>query len=167
MTCVAMVLQFLGKPRHPRYAAMNKQFEDEVMQRSKDHGLIRHEPGAMKAMLEMYGAKDELIIVEGRAQVDAALKKTIAHLKAGKPAITHTYLTDSGHIVCLTGVRLDDAGKPVQFKIHDPFGEPMISSGTYERNYGDSDKLGIYWLSYGAFVDKVLADDIFWVHLVS
>ncbi|MBL1177680.1 C39 family peptidase [Pantanalinema sp. GBBB05] len=164
MTCVAMCLRFLGKSRSPAYAAKYPQLEDELQQRTEDNGWDRHDPQAMKRVAELYGVKDELLIVFGKDAIATAITKTIAHLKAGLPAITHTYLTQSGHIVCLSGVRLDSAGNPVQWHITDPYGE-FYPDG-YEKNYGGDPNLGKYWLSHSTFTRLILADGQYWVHLI-
>lgn len=165
LTCVAMCLLYLGKSRDRRYAAAFEQFEDELQQRALDNGWDRHEPGCMQKIAQLYGATDELLIVEGWDAVGKVLQRTIAHLKAGKPAIVHSYLTDSGHIVCLAGVRLGSTGKPTEWFVVDPYGEYYPSG--YQRNYGDSQELGKYWLSHKTFTDKVLTDAALWVHLIS
>ncbi|MBL1176828.1 C39 family peptidase [Pantanalinema sp. GBBB05] len=163
MTCVAMCLAYMGRLRHGGYSRF-AQFEDELLQRTEDNGWDRHDPQAMKRVAELYGVRDELLIVFGKDAIDAAIAKTIAHLKAGFPAITHTYLTQSGHIVCLSGVRLDANNEPTQWHITDPYGE-FYPDG-YDRNYGGDPNLGKYWLSHSTFVRLILTDGQYWVHLI-
>lgn len=164
LTCTAMCLKFLKKQRDSRYARFD-QWEDELQQRAEDNGWDRHEPGTMKRIAELYGAQDNLMIVEGWGRVGSAVYSTIEHLKRGLPAIAHTYLTQKGHIVCLNGVRLDYHGKPVQWAVTDPYGE-FFPDG-YERNYGGDPNLGKYWLSHSTFTRLILTDGVFWVHQLS
>ncbi|MBW4421176.1 MAG: C39 family peptidase [Myxacorys californica WJT36-NPBG1] len=165
MTSLAMCLVYLKKSRNQTYASRFAQFEDELVQRCADRGLNRREPGVIRELTEVYGAKDELIIVEGWGAVGKAVYKLIAHLKENKPAIIHTYLTLSGHIVCVDGVRLDSKGAPVSWHFSDSYGE-FYPQG-YEKNWGGDPDLGKYWLSHKSFTEKVLTDGIFWVHLLS
>ncbi|MGA7936026.1 MAG: hypothetical protein WCA35_20905 [Kovacikia sp.] len=106
-----------------------------------------------------------ILILRIADKVGTALHSTIDHLKQGLPAIAHTYLTRSGHIVCLTGVRLDDQGKPTQWHVTDPYGE-FFPDG-YECNYGGDPNLGKYWLSDSTFTRLILTDGAFWAHLCS
>lgn len=165
MTSVAMCLKFLGKSRDLRYSSFNH-WADELQQRAEDNGWDRHDPVAMQKMVRLYEAQDDLQVVQGWDKVGSEVYQTIAHIEKGLPAIAHTYLTQSGHIVCLTGVRLGGDGKPTQWHITDPYGEPDIASGTYDRNTNDDPSLGQYWLSHAAFTSKILTDGSFWVHLI-
>lgn len=163
LTSVAMCLYFLGATKSPKYNLF-KQFEDELLQRCEDNGWDRHEPGSMKKIVELYGKRDELIIAEGWDAVGKAVYRLIAHLRAGKPGIAHTYLTQSGHIVAIDGVRLEE-GKPISWHIADPYGE-FYPRG-YQKNWGGDKELGRYWLSHSGFTSRILTDAIAWFHLVS
>jgi hypothetical protein len=163
LTSATNCMKFFGCKRDSRYLQY-PQFEDEVMARSEDNGLDRHEPGTIKKMLELYSLKDDLKIIEGWTAIGTTVYQLVEHLKKGMPAIVHTYLTGSGHIVCVDGVRLTE-GKPAQWHIADSNGE-WYPSG-YEKNWGGDKDLGRYWMSHSAFTAKVLTDGIFWCHLVS
>jgi hypothetical protein len=163
LTSATNCMKFFGCKRDARYSQY-PQYEDEVMARSEDNGLDRHEPGTIKKMLELYGLRDDLRIAEGWTAVGTVVYQLIEHLKKGNPAIVHTFLTGSGHIVCVDGVRLSD-GKPVQWHIADSNGE-WYPQG-YQKNWGGDKDLGRYWLSHNSFTSKVLTDGIFWCHLVS
>lgn len=163
LTAAANCLYFFKAKRDSRYAKFS-QFEDELLKRCDDNGWDRHEPETIRKIIELYKCVDKLLIVEGWNFLGAALQRMYAHLQKGNPIIVHTYLTRSGHIVCIDGVRLCD-GKPEQWHISDPYGE-FYPQG-YERNHGGDTSLGRYWLSHAAFTARVLTDGILWAHLVS
>jgi hypothetical protein len=162
LTSVAMCLTFLKAERDPRYRAF-RQFEDELLQRCDDNGWDRHEPSVMKKIVELYGFNDELLIVEGWGLVGEAVYRIIENLKKNKPVVVHTYLTRSGHIVCIDGVRMSE-GKPVQWHVADPYGE-FYPDG-YDKNYGGDKNKGHYWLSHNRFTSSILTDGILWAHLI-
>jgi Peptidase_C39 like family len=163
LTSATNCMKFFNCKRDLRYSQY-LQFEDEVMARSEDNGLDRHEPATIKKMLELYGLNDVLTIAESWQDSGRAVYALIEHLKKGWPGIVHTYLTSGGHIVCVDGVRMTE-GKPVQWHIADSNGE-WYPQG-YQKNWGGDKDLGRYWMSHNAFTAKVLTDGIFWCHLVS
>lgn len=164
VTSVAMCLDFLGIDRNPKYKRFT-QFEDELSQYCLDNGLNRESPNDLVRLIQYYGGKDTLLMTDKKLDTDNAILSLIQHLKNNKPAIAHTYLTASGHIVCIVGVQVDDKGFPISWHIHDPYGE--YYSGGYDKNFGDNQTVGAYPISHSLFTDKISeGGSSIWVHLV-
>jgi hypothetical protein len=162
LTSVAEALDFFKLKPVLNYGY--PQIEDALLAQCDDLGLDRHDPSAIATIARNNGLIDDLSIVSGWNDVGVYIyKKLIPHLQGGKPAIVHGYLTNSGHIVTLVGVRLID-GNPIQWKIIDTYGE-FFPRG-YEINYGGDPELGKYWLSHSEFTLRMLTGGEFWCHLI-
>jgi Peptidase_C39 like family len=150
VTSLAMCLEFLGASRKEDYG----QFEDELYDYADRHGLSRHDPHDLALIVEAYGCRDDF-------RTNATIEQVKEWLAAGKPAVTHGYFTDFGHIVVLAGY--DEQG----FLVHDPFGE-WNSWGYLRNEFGISDYKGEYIAySYDLITHVCMPDDSFWVHFIA
>lgn len=150
VTSLAMCLEFLGAKRKDDRG----QFEDELYEYAENHGLSRHDPHDLAAIVEDYGCRDDF-------RTDATIAQVKEWLTDGKPAVVHGYFTDFGHIIVLAG--FDESG----FLAHDPYGE-WYSWG-YDRNAAgwEDDKGKYVHYSYDMITRLCIPDGNFWVHFIS
>jgi peptidase C39-like protein len=147
VTSVAMCLQYLKAPRHPKYAQRYAQFEDELYQFCEDNRLNRHSPAGLVALSESYGIIDNFT---DKGSISAA-KNALA---LGKPCIVHGYFTTFGHIIVLCGY--DAEG----FIVHDPWGT-LNSADRYTNKPG---RFAHY--PYPQFTRLAMPDSYLWLHVL-
>lgn len=144
VTSIAMCLEFLGAKRKQQAG----QFEDELYRYALDHGLSRHDPHDLAVIVEAYGCRDDF-------RTDATVPEVKAWLAAGKPIVTHDWLSAAGHIIVLVGY--DEYG----FLCHDHYGE-WNDWGYDTGASGD----GVRY-SYEMIERLCMADGQFWIHFIS
>ena len=155
VTCLAMCMEFVKPSLKP---SDGSQLEDNLFRYAINNGLSRHSPYDLAKIAESNGVRD-------RFDKDATIKKVQTWLSEGKPAVTHGYFTNFGHIITLVGY--DDKG----FVVHDPNGE-WFSSG-YDRNQpsGNNEKGKFKHYSYNLIKSKCIeegnSEGRFWVHFIS
>jgi uncharacterized protein YvpB len=106
VTSIAMCLLFLGMKDPP-----GVQLEDDLYQKMEQRGWDRHDPQAMKNLIESFQGYRDIF------RVDGSFNNIRSSIDAGNPVIIHGYFTVSGHIVVVCGY--DEKG----FIINDPYGE--------------------------------------------
>jgi len=106
VTSIAMCLLFLGMKDPP-----GVQLEDDLYQKMEQRGWDRHDPQAMKNLIESFQGYRDIF------RVDGSFNNIRSSIDAGNPVIIHGYFTVSGHIVVICGY--DEKG----FIINDPYGE--------------------------------------------
>ncbi len=57
-------------------------------------------------------------------------------IRAGEFLITHGWLSQSGHVIALNGVDIDQANLSYRFHVLDPYAEFMAKSWRYNNAYG-------------------------------
>jgi uncharacterized protein YvpB len=150
VTSMAMCLEFLQIPRHSSAG----QFEDELYKYMENKGWSRHSPYGLARMVQDYGAQDAF-------NSHATVAEVKAWLSAGKPAVTHGFFTDFGHIVVLAGY--DDNG----FIVHDPNGEWDASGYIRNSSANNHDQGKFQHYSYALIERTCQTDGQFWVHFIS
>ena len=150
VTSLAMCLEFLSTPRH----SGEGQFEDELYDYADRHELSRHDPHDLAQIVEAYGCRDDF-------RTNATIEQVKEWLAAGKPAVTHGYFTDFGHVVVFAGYNENG------FLVHDPYGE-WNSWGYLRNDLGVSDSKGEYIAySYDLITHVCMPDGSFWVHFIA
>jgi hypothetical protein len=150
VTSMAMCLEFLQIPRRSSAG----QFEDELYEYMENRGWSRHSPYDLARIVQDYGAQDAF-------DSHATVPEVKAWLSAGKPAVTHGYFTDFGHIIVLAGY--DDRG----FIVHDPNGEWNASGYIRNSSANNHDQGKYQHYSYGLIERTCQTDGQFWVHFIS
>jgi hypothetical protein len=150
VTSIAMCLEFLQISQQGAAG----QFEDELYEYMENKGWSRHSPYDLAKLVRAYGAEDDFTS-------QATVADVKAWLSAGKPAVTHGYFTNFGHIIVLVGY--DDTG----FIVHDPNGE-WDASGYIRNSSANNHDQGKYQhYSYGLIERTCQTDNQFWVHFIS
>jgi len=156
VTCVAMVMGFLGHPLID--STTGQQLEDELYRAAIHHGLDRHNPADLAKLIQLYGYKDgffeEGVYQEGFQPI-AKWGDVKKWLDIGKPCICHGWFTRAGHIIVIRGY--NDRG----WIVNDPYGE-WWSTG-YDTNTSGE---GLTY-SYGMMREVCGNDGDLWVHFVS
>lgn len=106
VTSIAMCLLFLGMKDPP-----GVQLEDDLYRTMDQRGWDRHDPQAMKNLIESFQGYRDIF------RVDGSFQNIRSSIDAGNPVIIHGYFTGSGHIVVICGY--DATG----FIVNDPYGE--------------------------------------------
>ena len=146
VSSLAMCLLYLGaKP------TTGCRFPDELDAYCDVHQLDRHSPQDLAKVAAAYGIKDNF-----------KTNATIAEVKnwvQTKPAIVHSYLTSSGHIVVFIGA--DDTG----FWVSDPYGEYFADG--YDRNDDSNDCKGKGLHYSNELIERTCCTGgEFWVHFL-
>jgi predicted chitinase len=66
--------------------------------------------------------------------IDASLDEMKNWLKAGELLITHGWFTNSGHVICLDGVAVDNTNMSFKFDVKDPWSEFNAPAWAYNIN---------------------------------
>lgn len=147
VTSVAMVLDYFGAKRNPRYGRF-EQFEDELYSFMRDYGLSRHQPYDLAKVVRYYGCFDHFT---EKADIEQVKK----WLDSGNPVIIHGYFTAFGHI--MPAIDYDDTG----LIVNDPYGE-WFSDGYRTDLSGERLRY-----SYNLIERTCYPDGFFWVHFCS
>lgn len=123
-TAMAMFLR-----KHGYVGNGNGQFEDQIEKSFEAWGGGRGEPQAMSAFMNQFFPHPQ---IEYKFTYRATWGFLEERLKANSPAILHTWLTGSGHVVLLKGFDDKAYNGTGGYIFHDPFGE-WFPSG-YDTN---------------------------------
>ena len=113
--CKAMFLAAMGFVGNG-----NGQFEDQIERKSEAAGFMRGEPYGMN---EFMRTNYRVAGTDYIFKPDATWEELEDNLLIGYPAILHTWLTGSGHVILLNGWNEAAYGGRGAYLFHDPYGE--------------------------------------------